>query len=53
MIIVLDTNKENNANTQNITSNMSVSNFIVPIEACMSELDKECNMSHSVSKAST
>jgi len=37
---------------QNITSNMPVSNFILPIEACMSELDKECNMSHSVSKAS-
>ncbi|XP_018354355.1 PREDICTED: uncharacterized protein LOC108755692 [Trachymyrmex septentrionalis] len=47
-VLTTDTNKENNANTQNITSNMSVSNFIVPIEACMSELDKECNMSHSV-----
>ncbi|XP_012060871.1 PREDICTED: uncharacterized protein LOC105624121 [Atta cephalotes] len=47
-ILTTDTNKENNANMQNITSNMPVSNFILPIEACMSELDKECNMSHSV-----
>ncbi|XP_018304541.1 uncharacterized protein spd-2 [Mycetomoellerius zeteki] len=44
----IDTNKENNANMQNITSNTPVSNFTLPIEACMSELDKECNMSHSV-----
>ncbi|EGI63495.1 PREDICTED: uncharacterized protein LOC105148070 isoform X2 [Acromyrmex echinatior] len=47
-VLITDTNKENNANMQNITSNMPVSNFILPIEACMSELDKECNMSHSV-----
>ncbi|XP_018403102.1 PREDICTED: uncharacterized protein LOC108780026 [Cyphomyrmex costatus] len=46
--LTTDTNKENNANVQNITSNMPVSNFTLPIEACMSELDKECNMSHSV-----
>ncbi|KYN26769.1 hypothetical protein ALC57_03810 [Trachymyrmex cornetzi] len=49
-VLTTDTNKENNANMQNITSNMPVSNFTLPIEACMSELDKECNMSHSVSK---
>ncbi|KAG5336180.1 CE192 protein, partial [Acromyrmex heyeri] len=48
-VLTTDTNKENNANMQNITSNMPVSNFILPIEACMSELDKECNMSHSTS----
>ncbi|XP_018358203.1 PREDICTED: LOW QUALITY PROTEIN: uncharacterized protein LOC108757997 [Trachymyrmex cornetzi] len=47
-VLTTDTNKENNANMQNITSNMPVSNFTLPIEACMSELDKECNMSHSV-----
>jgi len=36
-------NKENNANIQNITDNLSVSNFTLPNEPCMLELDQECN----------
>lgn len=51
--IVSDTNKENNVNVQNITGNMPVSNFALPIEACMFELDRECKMNHSLSKVST
>lgn len=38
---------------QNITGNMPVSNFALPIEAYMSELDRERNMNHLLSKVST
>jgi len=52
--LFLDANKENNANAQNIKAgNMQVSNFTVPIEAYMSQLDKECNMNYSMNKVST
>jgi len=51
--LFLDTNKENNANAQNIKTDMPVSNFTLPIEDYMSQLDKECNMNYSMSKVST
>ncbi|XP_050446497.1 uncharacterized protein LOC126849059 isoform X2 [Cataglyphis hispanica] len=37
--LTIDTNKENNANVQNITGNLSVSNFILSNES-----DQECNI---------
>ncbi|XP_071554145.1 uncharacterized protein [Temnothorax nylanderi] len=44
--LTTDTNKENNANVQNITGN-----FTLPIRTYISELDKEC-MHHSTNKVS-
>lgn len=44
-IIILDTNKENNANVQNITGNLPVSNFTLHTnEPCILESDQGCNI---------
>lgn len=48
---VLDTNKENNANVHNITGNVPVSNFTLPVVTYTPELDKEC-INYSSSKVS-
>ncbi|KAL6266761.1 hypothetical protein P5V15_003597 [Pogonomyrmex californicus] len=50
--LTTDMNKENNVNMQNITGNMSVSNFGLPIETYLSELEK-CNVNNLMSKVST
>ncbi|KAL6440928.1 hypothetical protein ACFW04_003374 [Cataglyphis niger] len=42
--LTIDTNKENNANVQNITGNLSVSNFILSNEPYVLESDQECNI---------
>lgn len=49
--LTTDMDKENNANVQNITGNMSVPNFTLPIGVY--EFDREYNMNHSMSKVST
>lgn len=41
-LIILDTNKENNANVQNLTGN--VSHFNLPNEPCILESNQESNI---------
>jgi len=52
--IILEMNKENNANVQNITENLLVPNFTLPSQSYASELDKdrESNINCSMSKTS-
>jgi len=47
-------NKENNANVQNVTENLLVSNFTLPSQSYVSELDKdqEGNVNCSMGKTS-
>lgn len=50
--IISDTNKENNANVQNITDNLSVSNFILSNEPYVLESDQECNINRLTNEVS-
>ncbi|EFN61997.1 hypothetical protein EAG_01750 [Camponotus floridanus] len=50
--LTVDMNKENNANIQNITDHLSVSNFTLPKEPCTLELDQECNTNRLMNEVS-
>ncbi|CAL1688000.1 unnamed protein product [Lasius platythorax] len=51
--LTIDTNKENNANVQNITGNLPVSNFTLHTnEPCILESDQGCNINCSTNEVS-
>lgn len=45
-------NKENNANVQNVSESLSVSNVTYPNQICGLDKDQESNINHLINKAS-